>query len=340
MKIALAVNAALALLGLGVTARASITIDTVTVDNPGNAADTRYATPGYGSVGYTYNIGRYEVTAGQYTAFLNAVGGVDTYALYRTEMGSTEYGSGITRSGGGMVGNLYTYSADSAFVNRPVNFVSYWDACRFANWLHNGQPTGSQGAGTTETGAYTLNGYNGYDGRNIQRNADWQWAIASENEWYKAAYHKNDGVTGNFWDFPTSSNAKPGRDLGDASGNNANYYILGSTYPIQWPYYTTVGGAFQNSDSPYGTFDQGGNLKEWNETITQIPGRTHRGIRGGCFSDYDTDLQASYRSFDADPTFEVSTLGFRVVQVPEPTTMAIMALGAIAILLRQRELGR
>ena len=44
------------------------------------------------------------------------------------------------------------------WAGRPVNYVSYWDSCRFANWLNNGQPTGPQGAGTTETGAYTLNG--------------------------------------------------------------------------------------------------------------------------------------------------------------------------------------
>jgi hypothetical protein len=89
------------------------------------------------------------------------------------------------------VGNPYEYTVASSHVNRPVNLVSYWDACRFANWLHNGQPTGAQGPGTTETGAYTLNGYNGVDGRTIQRNADWKWAITSEDEWYKAAYHKN-----------------------------------------------------------------------------------------------------------------------------------------------------
>ncbi len=38
----------------------------------------------------------------------------------------------------------------------PVNFVSFWDGLRFANWLHNGQPTGAQGNSTTEDGAYTL----------------------------------------------------------------------------------------------------------------------------------------------------------------------------------------
>ena len=40
------------------------------------------------------------------------------------------------------------------WADRPVNYVSFWDAARFANWLHNGQPTGAQGAGTTEDGAY------------------------------------------------------------------------------------------------------------------------------------------------------------------------------------------
>ena len=43
------------------------------VGNPGNTADTRYETPGYGGVDYTYNIGKYEITAGQYCEFLNAV---------------------------------------------------------------------------------------------------------------------------------------------------------------------------------------------------------------------------------------------------------------------------
>ena len=40
----------------------------------------------------------------------------------------------------------------------PVYNVSWGDAARFCNWLQNGQPTGAEGTGTTETGAYTLNG--------------------------------------------------------------------------------------------------------------------------------------------------------------------------------------
>ena len=59
----------------------------VTVGNPGNAADTRYDATGFGSVGYVYQIGKYEVTAGQYTEFLNAVAKADPNGLYNTAMG-------------------------------------------------------------------------------------------------------------------------------------------------------------------------------------------------------------------------------------------------------------
>ena len=40
----------------------------------------------------------------------------------------------------------------------PVTCVTWGDAARFCNWLQNGQPTGAEGNGTTETGANTLSG--------------------------------------------------------------------------------------------------------------------------------------------------------------------------------------
>jgi formylglycine-generating enzyme required for sulfatase activity len=36
------------------------------------------------------------------------------------------------------------------------------------------------------------------------------------------------------------------------------------------PYYRMNVGEFENSDSPYGTFDQGGNIWEWNEAIFSV----------------------------------------------------------------------
>lgn len=126
----------------------------------------------------------------------------DTYGLYSTYMADPfNYGGcNIQRSG---TSDNYTYSVAADWANRPVNYVSYWDACRFANWLHNGQKSGAQDVTTTERGAYTLDGYNGNDGRTIQRNADWRWAVTSEDEWYKAAYYKGGGVDAGYWLYTT-----------------------------------------------------------------------------------------------------------------------------------------
>jgi formylglycine-generating enzyme required for sulfatase activity len=312
--------------------QAAITIDTVPVGKPGNAADTRYQTPGYGAVAYEYNIGKYEVTAGQYTTFLNAVAKTDTYGLYNANMWLNNYGCKIERTD---TGSGYSYSVASDWANRPVNYVSFWDACRFANWLHNGQPIGLQGAGTTETGAYTLGGYNGVDGRTIQRNNGWKWAVTSEDEWYKAAYDKNDGDTGNYFDYPTSSDSVPSHDLINPDpGNNMNFYDSG--YTIGSPYYRTPVGEFGLSESPYNTFDQGGNVSEWNEAIVfESTDWSGRGRRGGPFSDDGYFLRAAYRPYRS-PSIEDLALGFRVSEVPEPATLSLLALGGALALLRRR----
>jgi hypothetical protein len=36
---------------------------------PATPLDTRYSSPGFGAVGHTFNIGTFEITAGQYTEF-------------------------------------------------------------------------------------------------------------------------------------------------------------------------------------------------------------------------------------------------------------------------------
>ena len=311
-------------------AQAYVDMETVPVGNPGNADDTHG--DGYGGVDYEYRIGKYEVTAGQYRDFLNAVARTDTYWLYTTKMDSRDYGCQITRHG--TSGN-YTYdfsgrpsgTTEADWSNRPVNYVNWGDTARFANWLHNGQPTGAQGLSTTEDGAYYLNGATSkLDLLAVSREADWKWAIPTEDEWYKAAYHKNDGVTGNYFDYPTSSNAVPGRDLSDVSGNNANYY--GNPWPIDSPYYTTIRGEFQDSESPYGTFDQGGNVSEWNEAILYD---AYRGDLGGAFAYYNVVLHASYRHYDS-LTLKDDSGGFRVANIPEPGSIPLLVCGVVGLL--------
>ena len=101
-------------------AHGAIQIDFVTVGNAGNKPDTRYDATGYGAVDYVYEIGKYEVTAGQYTAFLNAVAATDTYGLYNTSMWSS---GTAARSSGAASSGSYTYSVAADRANRPVNYV-------------------------------------------------------------------------------------------------------------------------------------------------------------------------------------------------------------------------
>jgi formylglycine-generating enzyme required for sulfatase activity len=288
-------------------------------------------TPGYGAVTYTYSIGKYEVTAGQYCEFLNQVARSDTFGLYVPNMWSSPYGCGIQQIGSS---GSYTYSVAPDYVNRPANYVTWASAARFANWLHNGQPTGAQDASTTENGSYYLDGATSDEALlAVTRRGGATWAIPTEDEWYKAAYHKNDGMTGSYWDYPTSSNSVPGRDMNDASGNNANYGMV--PFPIDSPYYTTPVGEFQNSQSPYGTFDQGGNVWEWNEAVRGTSGRN---LRGGGFNAPTLALPAEYDGLANKPTI-LSPHGFRMVMIPEPTTLAIATFGGIAMLLRRKGLG-
>ncbi|MHC4445613.1 MAG: SUMF1/EgtB/PvdO family nonheme iron enzyme [Planctomycetota bacterium] len=133
---------------LAVTANVqAVTMQWVLVGDAGNLSDDT----GYGAVSYSYRIGKYEVTNAQYCEFLNAVAATDTNNLYNGSMGSG-YG-GITQSGSA---GSYTYNTIAGRGNMPVNYVSWYDCLRFANWMHNGQPTGAQDASTTENGAYDM----------------------------------------------------------------------------------------------------------------------------------------------------------------------------------------
>ncbi len=318
---------AVAVAALLVSTAQAVIIETVRVGNPGNSNDTEQmndGTTGYGGVDYVYNIGKYEVTAGQYTEFLNAVAAEDTYGLYNGSMWSSDDGCKIQRSGSS---GSYSYSVAGDRMHRPVNFVSWGDATRFANWLHNGQPTGGQGNSTTENGAYFLDGAtSNADLMAITRQANATWVIPTENEWYKAAYY--DGASSVYYDYPTGSDSVPSNDLINPDpGNNANFYQDG--YTIGSPYYMTVVGEFENSDSPYGTFDQGGNVWEWNETV--IDGGSYRSARGGFWERDSLHLPASVRTTGATPTYDYAGIGgFRVASVPEPGGITLLVCGLIA----------
>ena len=289
----------------------AVTIDWVTVGGAGNADDTT----GYGGVATDYRIAKYEVTNAQYAEFLNAVAGTDSYALYNTSMGSG-YG-GITRSGSS---GSYTYSAISGRGNIAVNYVSFFDSARFANWLHNGQLSGAQDSSTTEDGAYTFSGATSISTRNAGANI----FLTSQDEWYKAAYYDTGSLS--YYDFPAGTDstilcASPG-----ATANTANCFNAAGGGP-------TDVGSYTGSSSPNGTFDQGGNL--W-ELVEPTVSGGNPGLRGGAYSHNSYAVKASYL-VGSTPTSENINVGFRVASlVPEPGTGLLLSMGMLGIAGRRR----
>lgn len=307
----------------------------VTIGYAGNAPDTRFSSPGYGRVDYTYQISAFEVTAGEYTEFLNAVAATDTYNLYRPFMADpVNYaGCGIVRTG---TPGSYSYSVADDFKDRPVNYVGWGDAARYANWLHNGKPSGPQGLSTTEDGSYFINGaMSTADLNAVTRKPGATWVLPTEDEWYKAAYHKADGVTGNYWTYATRDDTLPGNGNPEGdTGNTANYFD-GTDYTLSEfgddLYHRTEVGFFSLSSSGYGAFDMNGNVWEWNEALIQAGPNTNRGLRGGSWRQPGGALPASYRSSGINPINELDSLGFRVAFVPEPATGALLTVALLPL---------
>lgn len=321
----IAVATLLVFAALTSTASATVTFDWATVGNAGNAADP---TTGFGAVAYVYRISKTEVTNAQYAEFLNAVAASDPHSLYNLNMGLNPL-AGITQAGSS---GSFTYGTTTNMASKPVNFVSFFDAMRFSNWLHNGQ-----GSGDTETGVYGIT-----NGLSEARDPNATFFLPSEDEWYKAAYHQSaaqGGDSDNYWLYPTASNSVPtvatANSVGDISnpGTNVANYSHGADWNGQDGNVTTVGSAGPNSASFYGTFDQGGNVWEWNETPVTS---STRGVRGGPWNGFGTDLRSSFRSDNGPAGGDLVNLGFRVASpVPEPGTLALLGLG-LPVLLRRR----
>ena len=282
----------------------AFTMDFVTIGNPGNAADTTGSPNPAGSVAYTYNIGKYEVSRGQIDR-ANSAGSLGI-TLYDMEL----YG------GNG--------------VNKPATGVSWFEAATYVNWLNTS--TGGTAAYKFVGGTFQLWSPTdaGYNASNLFRNSLAKYVLPSTSEWYKAAYGNRNGTWNN---YATGSDSAP---TAVASGTAANTAVYNGVYNgLSSPADITSAGGL----SPYGTMGQGGNVREWTDTAydesNDIAGEKMES-RGGTWESSDYRTSASYR--DRDPAyFEWGYLGFRVASVPEPSSLSLLALGGVVVALCRRK---
>ena len=277
------------------SSREKVIFEWATVRHENNAPNPANS---MGRVSSSYRISKHEVTNGQYAQFLNAVAGTNRYDLWNAEMN-------IIRSG---VSGGFTYAPAVGAKNQPVVHVSWFDAARFANWLHNGQ-----GPGGTEGGAYEPR-------RSPARLPGARVFLPSQREWYKAALYdprnsEDGGPPGDdhYWESPTQSDRPTERERPPGGANSANY---GSDAVGQ----VTDVGAYFGTTSYYGAFDMLGNVEEW----TDSPAHPQNyAVLGGSWSRVLPpnvwSSQWLILSGGANPDRENSSIGFRVASLPEPT---------------------
>lgn len=291
-----------------------VVIDYRTIGNPGNAASP---TAGLGAVSNTFRLSTYEVTNTQYAEFLNAVGKSNTNSIYNANM-NTNVNGGITQTG---VSGAFVYTVKSGFATKPVNFVSWYSAARFINWLQNGQTTN---VSSMESGAYTIPS-NATTGAVLARNAGAQVFLPNANEAFKAAYF-NSG-TNAYFAYGTSSNTVPTGGAGSTTAitnftiaNSANYNSSGPT---------NVGSFTNASVSPYGLFDATGNVAEMSETANPSLATQVYSIGGGWNAAAGSSALtgASFIAMTGS-----AAIGFRVAAVPEPSTLGLAGVGFVALL--------
>ncbi len=298
----------------------TFTMEFVEIGNPGNADDTTGDPNPAGSVAYTYQMGKYEVSR-------------DMITKYNSEFGTTN-SLEIT------MWDMTSIGANGA--DKPATGVHWNEAARFVNWLNTS--TGGFAAYNFTTGGvnddiapWTDSDTLDYDASNPYRSLRATYVLPSMDEWYKAAYY--DPVNDAYYDFPTGSDTAP---TAVASGTDAGTAVyaglsLGAGVPQTGPADITLAGGL----SPYGIMGMGGNVWEWEETALSLDnssGSSERALRGGNWFLFANELSSSTR-LNSFPLNDNENTGFRVASVtpvilagssvPEPGSMALLLGGVL-----------
>ena len=253
----------------------AFSVEFVEIGEPGNSPDLSGLPIPAGSVGYTYYIGKYEISRESIDKANNE----------------------------GLLGLSMMTTGDNS-AKKPAGGLSWYEAAKFINWLN---------VSTGHSAAYNFDNDgnfqlwsptdNGYDVSNQYRNKNAIYVLPSADEWYKAAYGSPNG---DWFNYPTGSDIAPTAVNGGTNSNTAVYngsVIADIDNAGGLSAYGTMAQGGNLREMIETAWDKGNNSPNENRTV-----------RGGPWYNPLNNLDSSNQFF-LDPTSKENRNGFRVVIV-------------------------
>ena len=224
-----------------------------------------------------------------------------------------------------------TYVLQQPYARMAVQNMSYQNALRYINWLHNGKPTQNITEDAFEQGAYDLRGWTPYVSPVPTRQAGARYFLPSIHEWVKAAYFDPNrygpGQEG-YWMYSGKSMTQlvggpPG--VGQTSDGLGGFYYL----PNGALGYPDVG-AYADVQSAWGLFDTSGGVAEWTDWLLD-PLRPRAIGTARNFGSLSSDLDG-LGTLVGD-----GSRGFRIASVvPSPAASLVLVLCGSALAVKRR----
>jgi formylglycine-generating enzyme required for sulfatase activity len=196
--------------------------------------------------------------------------------------------------------------------SQPAGGMTWNGAAEFCNWLTTGNALHgyySISGGFATPNALSHDAYAALYGTT--------YFIPTENEWYKAAFYSGSGST--YYTYAEGSNSVPTPVISGTAPGTAVYWSNG-VEPTAPAAVDQAGGL-----SPYGAMGMDGNVDQWTETAIG----SDRVLRGGDWGADSSDLASSARDTDWENWSWNYSIGFRVAEVPEPGSLALLFSAAV-----------
>jgi formylglycine-generating enzyme required for sulfatase activity len=315
-----------------------------TVGNVGNAPYTS-ANPddanvnGRGRVDYEFRVSRLEITTNQWMEFINTFAPFSNSPLHQT--GPARWGAEravLLPSGNWQM----ALGSGANTATLPIGGVSWRDAARYCNWLHNNKAPTLE---AISTGAYDTStwGYDETTGRYTDardRMPGAKFFLPSIDEYLKATHYDPNRFgpgQGGYWEYKNMSSQVPLPGLPGEGTTNAGYQPGGDPF-IAW---NIPLGAYTNQQSVYGLWDTSGGGKEWLEsfdTVDVVNVRPFAGSFAG-MNPIALGYVDNVGWISGDENFDLGPQGLSIriySTIPSPGVLAVGVIAAASVGRRAR----